>query len=82
MMNNNCLSTRSNCTQSDEFNCSGLMFILTFSMALVNPWHACAKRVTVIVLVCVCRLSTILALQATTWLMSNISSFNDLRAPK
>ena len=52
---------------------------------LINPRHACAARVTVVVLcVClsVCSSASILALQATRRLMSDTSSFSATRAGK
>ena len=58
-------------------------------MPVVNPQHACAARVTVVVL-CVC-LSTclsvrlyrlILALQASDWLMSNTNGSSATSAQK
>ena len=52
---------------------------------VINPRRACAARVTVVVLcVClsVCLSTTILALQATTRLMSDTNSFSATRARK
>ena len=54
-------------------------------MPVVNPQHACAARVTVVIL-CVClsvRLSRlILALQASDWLMSNTNGSSATSAQK
>ena len=47
--------------------------------AIINPRHACAARVTVVVL-CVCLFTTILALQATKRLLSDTNSFSATRA--
>ena len=54
---------------------------------LVNPRCACTAKVTVVVLclsVClsVCLSTTILALQATRWLMSDTNGFSATRARK
>ena len=52
---------------------------------IINPWRACAARVTVVVLcVClfVCLSTTILALQATRRLLSDTNSFSATRARK
>ena len=48
-------------------------------LVIINPRRACAARVTVVVL-CVCLSTTILALQATRWLMSDTISFSATRA--
>ena len=43
----------------------------------INPWHAYTARVTVVVpCVCVCLSTTIVVLQATMRLMSDINSFS------
>ena len=49
---------------------------------IVNPQHACAARVTVLVCLFVCLSTTILALQATRRLMSETNSFGATRARK
>ena len=56
-----------------------MLFMVLFA---INPWRACAAKVTVVVLcvrlvrLSVCLSTTILALQATRRLMSNTNSFS------
>ena len=61
----------------------------SLTLAPINPWRACAARVTVVVLcvclsvcVSVCLSTTILALQATRRLMSDTNTFSATRAGK
>ena len=63
--------------------------ICNLFISIINPWRACAARVTVVVLcvclsvcVSVCLSTTILTLQATRQLMSDTKSFSATRARK
>ena len=51
-------------------------------LSMINPRHTCTARVTVCVYVSVCLSVTVLVLQATRWLMSNINIFSATTAKK
>ena len=60
-----------------------ILYTAALTDKVINPWHACAARVTVVGLsVClsVCLSTTILALQSTRRLMSDTNNFSATRA--